>query len=233
MFDKKNHDRDDALRLRIERLGQKLEPSSELMQAAKSGAPLRGNSYRYTAGYHVGKFAKAAVAYAVGIALLLGVIWLLPRLFDTQAPVGTQSSESTTAVTTIDRDKLTLSLSKQQEELYRSAWEALKNTVPDYCTINNLQFGTVIMEYDEAFICFYRGFLAQEGSWGTAGQAVTHQTVAGYEFIYGTTRQYTVFANGKKYNLETAYDAGVLTEDEIRMIWEAHKEGNSTYYPEG
>ena len=158
---------------------------------------------------------------------------LLVACEDTGAPADTSAPDSTTtAATTIDRDKLTLSLSKQQEELYRSAWEALKNTVPDYCTINNLQFGTVIMEYDEAFICFYRGFLAQEGSWGTAGQAVTHQTVAGYEFIYGSTLQYTVFANGKEYNLETAYDAGVLTEDEIRMIWEEHKKDNFYYTEE-
>ena len=234
MFDKKNHDQDDALRLRIERLGQKLEPSGELMQAAINGAPLRGNSNRYTAGYHVGKFAKAVIAYAVGIALFLGMIWLLPRLFDTQEPVGTQSdSTTTTAVTTIDRDKLTLSLSKQKQALYRSAWEALKNMVPEYCTINNLQFGTVIMEYDEAFICFYRGFLARQGDTVTEGGAYTYQTVAGYEFIYGSTLQYTVFANGKKYNLETAYNAGVLTEDEIRMIWEEHKAGNSIYYTEG
>ena len=152
---------------------------------------------------------------------------------ETGAPADTSAPDSTTAVTTIDRDKLTLSLSKQKQALYRSAWEALKNMVPEYCTINNLQFGTVIMEYDEAFICFYRGFLARQGDTVTEGGAYTYQTVAGYEFIYGSTLQYTVFANGKKYNLETAYNAGVLTEDEIRMIWEEHKAGNSIYYTEG
>lgn len=137
----------------------------------------------------------------------------------------------TSADSTIDRDQLTLSLSKHQEELYRSAWEAVKDTVPQDYTIDHLHFHGTIMQYDEAFICYYLG-CSKDGSF-TNAPAVTSQTVAGYEFIYGSTTQFTVFANGKKYNLETAYDAGVLTEDEIRTLWEEHKAGNSTYYTEG
>ena len=148
---------------------------------------------------------------------------LLVACADMGDPADTSADSTTTAVTTIDRDQLTRStLSKQQQALYRSAWEAIKDTVSEEYTINDLHFGYTIMEYDEAFICYY--LCCSKNGLFTETCEITSQTVAGYEFIYGSNIQATVFANGKKYNLETAYNAGVLTEDEIRMIWEEHKE---------
>lgn len=44
---------------------------------------------------HIRQFTKAVVAYTVGIALLLGAILLLPRLFDKRTPVNSQPSETT------------------------------------------------------------------------------------------------------------------------------------------
>ena len=166
------------------------------------------------------------------IPLFLLAALLLCSCADTGAPADTSADSTTTAVTTIDRDQLTRStLSKQQEALYCSAWEAVKNTVPQDCTIDNLHFRGTIRQYDEAFICYYLG--CSKNGLFTETCEITSQTVAGYEFIYGSNIQATVFANGKKYNLETAYNAGVLTEDEIRTLWEEHKAGNSTYYTEG
>ena len=138
---------------------------------------------------------------------------------------------TTTAVTTIDRDELTLSnLSELQKKLYHSAWEALKDYLPEDCTIDHLVFGNQIAEYDEAIVCYYRGILSDKYNGITEGPGTTRQTVAGYEFCYVSSLQMAVFANGKKYNLKSAYEAGVLSEDEIRMIWEDHKARNEDLY---
>ena len=138
---------------------------------------------------------------------------------------------TTTAVTTIDRDELTLSnLSELQKKLYHSAWEAMKDRLSEDCTINHLVFGNQITEYDEAIVCYFRGLRIDGGI--TEGPGNTWQTVAGYEFCYVSSLQMAVFANGKQYNLKSAYEAGVLSEDEIRMIWEDHKARNEDLYTE-
>lgn len=41
MFDEKDHDRNDALGQRLQRIGGQMNPSPELKKAAKTGVPLR------------------------------------------------------------------------------------------------------------------------------------------------------------------------------------------------
>ena len=99
MSDKKNEIREnDPLQEQFAGIDRMVSAPADLVDAVKSGVPLPKAGIQYTTGYHVGKFAKAAIAYAVGVALLLGAIWLLPRLFSEQTPVGTQPDE--TPVTT-------------------------------------------------------------------------------------------------------------------------------------
>lgn len=94
MFDEKYHDRNDEFALRMERLGNQMNPSPRLMQAAKDGVPLRKWGNQYSAGYHLKKFAKAAMIYAVCIGLFLGLFFLLPDLPQASPPVG--GNEGTT-----------------------------------------------------------------------------------------------------------------------------------------
>lgn len=47
------------------------------------------------------------------------------------------------------------------------------------------------------------------------GQAMTEETVAGYTFGYNTTNQINVWKDGAFYDLQEAYDAGILTEHDI------------------
>ena len=96
MFDEKNLQKDDALAKRLEHLSSQVKPSPALMKAAKTGVPLRSNGIRYTAGMHVRKFSKAVLAYAAGVAILLGCVFLLPKLFGEGDPVATQPSQTTT-----------------------------------------------------------------------------------------------------------------------------------------
>ncbi|MBR2131946.1 MAG: hypothetical protein IJ955_05290, partial [Oscillospiraceae bacterium] len=94
MFDEKYHDRNDEFALRMERLGNQMNPSPRLMQAAKDGVPLRKWGNQYSAGYHLKKFAQAAMIYAVCIGLFLGLFFLLPDLPQASPPVG--GNEGTT-----------------------------------------------------------------------------------------------------------------------------------------
>ena len=162
------------------------------------------------------------------LTLLILAALLLVGCADIDEPANTgEPAATTTAVTTVDPDELTLpNLSELQKKLYHSAWEAMKGRLGDYCTINDLRFGTFVWESDEALVCYYRGYVTSEYSSITEGQAFTSQTVAGYQFVYGSTLQLSVFANGKQYNLKSAYTAGVLTEEEIGSLWEAHKARN-------
>ena len=179
------------------------------------------------------KISKNSITALLSLTFVLLTLTalILAGCADMGEPANTgDPASTTTAVTTIDRDELTLSnLSEQQKKLYHSAWEALKDRLPEDCTINNLVFGSLIMEYDEAIVCYYRGALSDKSSI-TEGCGTTQQTVAGYEFCYSSSLQMAVFANGKKYNLKSAYEAGVLSEDEIRTIWEDHKARNENLY---
>ena len=228
MFDKKNHDQDDALRLRIERLGQKLEPSGELMQAAINGAPLRGNSNRYTAGYHVGKFAKAVIAYAVGVALLLGTIWLLPRLFSESAPVATQPDETTIVTTdnslSSERDVLVdlHQYNFYEMQVLKQIWASIKDQVDPQLTINDISIGSFIYPINGGYVCFY---------YGCPGEPSVHEEIIWLQdqlidsllFKYDSETSLSVIKNGNFCSLRTAYENGLLTKEELTAIWEAYR----------
>lgn len=95
MFDDKNLQKDDALARRLERLSGQVKPSSALMKAAKTGVPLRSMGIRYTAGMHIRKFSKAVLIYAACVALFLGAILMLPRLFGENGPVASNPVSTT------------------------------------------------------------------------------------------------------------------------------------------
>ena len=48
-------------------------------------------------------------------------------------------------------------------------------------------------------------------------------TVGGYEFRYTNLTKLSVFENGAYYTLGSAYSAGVLTDEELKTVWEAYK----------
>ena len=147
----------------------------------------------------------------------------------TQTPDQTTAATTTAPVTTLDRDTLANpeAYSELKLKAVKAVWEASKGTVKNDLTINHVAILSEIYEYDEAIVC-----MAQIGSILMSSPGHTEEAVLDYEFRYGDSDQYKVYANCKEYSLSEAYTAGVLTEDEIRSLWEAHKAANSIYYEE-
>ena len=87
MFDKpSNAPENDPLKGKFDGIDQALRASAELKKAAKTGIPLY-RSKRESTAVHLRRFAKATVAYAVGVLLFLGAVMMLPKLWNTNEPV--------------------------------------------------------------------------------------------------------------------------------------------------
>ena len=75
-----------------------------------------------------------------------------------------------------------------------------------------------ISEYGEAIVCEYT---VVTGNFVALTPSIHTEEVLGYTFEYPYLQyQLYVFANNRRYTLQGAYDAGLLTEDNIRTIWE-------------
>lgn len=84
-------------------------PPPKLEEAVIVGTYYKGSVYK---GTHVRRLTLAIVAYAVGIMLFLGSLFLLPKLFTTQIPVATEPTTSVqqTEVTPPETDESTIPL---------------------------------------------------------------------------------------------------------------------------
>ena len=178
---------------------------------------------------------------AFTLALLTATAVLLSCANDSPAA----SSDSTTAVllsyandsttvttavitpaTTVDRDKLTLSdLSEEEIAFYRAVWAAVKDTVAESATINDLQVKGKYLKVDDVYMARYQG-VRINGTYFTEGPAVTTVTVAGYDFIFGSTLLPSIFTDGKRYSLESAYSSGAVTE----LSYKYDEDGNVIEY---
>ena len=173
------------------------------------------------------------LAFTLALLTVTAVLLSCADLTDPPA-ASSDSTTVTTAVitpaTTIDRDKLTLSdLSEEEIAFYRAVWAAVKDTVDESATINDLEIsGGRYLKVDDVYMAFYQG-VRIKGTHFTEGPAVTTVTVAGYDFIFGSTLIPSIFTDGKRYSLESAYSSGAVTEDQLRRLWEMHKEGNIYY----
>lgn len=98
MFDEKNIDRNDQIGKRFAEIKGQVLPPPELEKAVTSGAPY---GKRVRTAIHIKRFTKAVTAYVVGIALLLGVLFLLPRLFAGREPVGSDPMGGTPVLTSL------------------------------------------------------------------------------------------------------------------------------------
>ena len=161
------------------------------------------------------------------LTLLILAALLLVGCADMGEPIGTQPS-ATTAVTTDERDVIETPEKYTELELKvrKAIWAAVKDSVREDLTINDIDIYKVLMEHKGAFVVSYLG---------CPGPALpmwlTEETVLNYTFKYNYDYiQYDVFYGGEFYSLQSAYDEGVFTEEDIRIVWEKHKEEYPFYY---
>lgn len=154
------------------------------------------------------------------LTLLTLAALLLVGCADMGDPIGSEPS-ATTAATTDARD--VIETPEQYTELELNArkaiWAAVKDSVREDLTINDLDIYRVLMEHKGTFVVSYLGCP------GPAPQPMeTEETVLDYTFKYNYYNiQYKVLSGGKFYSLQSAYDEGIFTEEDIRIVWEAHK----------
>lgn len=159
------------------------------------------------------------------LPLLTLAALLLVGCADMGDPNRTLATEATTApaVTTVDRDKINNPGQYTELELKakKAVWEYSKPgiTNPDV-TINNVMVYNV-SQYGDAIVCSYN---IVTGDVMVMSPMITTEEVLGYTFEYPYIQlQLYVFANEGRHTLQGAYEAGLLTEDNIRTIWEKHK----------
>ena len=162
---------------------------------------------------------------AFTLALLTATAVLLSCADLTASPAASSdgtTAATTTAVTTLDRDTLTKpNLTPEREALLRSVWAAVKNTVDKDLTINNLSVASFYVKCGDAYVCFYRG--CKKDNTIIDLMMMCKDTVGDYEFRYTNLTKLSVFENGGYYTLSGAYAAGVLTDEELKTVWEAYK----------
>lgn len=62
--------------------------------------------------------------------------------------------------------------------------------------------------------------------------AITHEIIEGYVFVYSSSDKLDVYnsADGQFYTLETAYENGLLTLDDIKIVYEKYVKANARLY---
>ncbi len=165
---------------------------------------------------HVKQTVKAILLYAACITIFLGALMILPDLFEGNPPMGTQPPDTDTLTDT--------HLSESEKQLYHAAWAALKDSVPDDYTINDLLFPGVWIQCGDAFIC--SSYKWEQTKNLTIGLVRDPLSVAGYFFYSG--RQFTVFANDRAYKLDQAFTDGIVSADDLSRFYKAYREKNPT-----
>ena len=156
------------------------------------------------------------------LTLLILAALLLAGCADMGDPIGSEPS-ATTAATTDERDviKNPGQYTELKLKAKQAVWEYSKPgiTNPDV-TINNVMVYNV-SQYGDAIVCSYN---IVTGDVMVTLPMITTEEVLGYTFEYPYVHlKLYVFANEGRYTLQGAYEAGLLTEDNIRTIWENHK----------
>jgi hypothetical protein len=205
MSEKHDLEQNDSLRDYYKEIGDGMEPPAHLVQAAKNGVfenPAAKPSI------HVWRFTKAVACYALGIALFLGTIAFLPRLFEGFGPAGPQVTTTTALTDGTDFFNLPEDLRAEVEAAYvkrfglRSfpGWLETGGYVHYYGTFN----GCVVLYHSSMLT------------------AVESRDIGGYVFSNGNMFTLMAYKDGELLDLEDAYAEGWMTKEDIGKIHQKH-----------
>ncbi len=199
--DNKNLPENDPLKGKFDGIDKEVRASAQLKQAAKTGVPLRKNGAVSTA-VHVKRFGKAVVAYALGILLFLGVIAVLPGLWESD-PIDSPGMNMTT---TDEQNDMTI----EQEII--SAYAQQYNRDEKDLSVR------IMAEFDGAYAIILR----DAGVKATITDAP--EVVHFYPFRYSGGNSINVYKDGRFYTLTQAYELHLLTPENVLELYLMHAE---------
>lgn len=197
MFEKnRNNQQPDALDERIHGLRNGLNASSRLKEAAISGEWIAPTVQTRT---HVWRFAKAVVAYALGVMLLLGVVTVLPAIWESD-PVSSPGTTTEPIAKTPIEQEITSAYAKQ------------------FGKDENKLSVRIVAEYDGVYAVYVDedGFAYED--------EMIEEVVHFYPFRYTNTQTMSIYKDGRIYTLPEAYEAGVFPADMVLDLYLLHAE---------
>ena len=198
MFEKnRNNQEPDALDERIHGLRNGLRASARLKEAAISGEPLRTPAV--TTQTHVRRFAKAIAVYAVCAVMLVGVVAVLPEIWES----GLISSPGTTTEP--------VAMSPIEQEII-SAYAKQFGRDESKLSVR------IVAEYDGV----YAVYVDEDGI--EYGDEMIEEVVHFYPFRYTNTQTMSIYKDGRIYTLPEAYEAGVFTAKNVLDLYLLHAE---------
>lgn len=209
MSEKYDLEQNDSLRDYYKEIGDGMEPPAHLVQAAKTGVfanPAAKPSI------HVWRFTKAVACYALGIALFLGCIGLLPRLFEGFGPAGPQVTTTTTTAELVVPDPVPhhQALSAELEAEIDAAYQKKYG--------RSLEFDE-IGEHQVWYLGTYNGSIVLYKWCSGIFLAVTEvEEIAGYEFVFGPGIILCAYKEGEIQTIADAYEAGWLRKEDVGKI---------------
>jgi hypothetical protein len=132
-------------------------------------------------------------------------------------PVTTSATTTAATTTTADRDTLTKpDLTDIEREIIEAMWAKYKKNAAPYYSINTINLDSFFFQCGDAYALFVIDFKAPE-------EMLTKETIGEYEFRYTDTLSLSVYHDGEFTSLAGAHASGILSDDELKTVWEAYK----------
>ena len=132
-------------------------------------------------------------------------------------PPVTTSATTTAATTTADRDTLTKpDLTDIEREIIEAMWAKYKKNAAPYYSINTINLDRFFFQCGDVYALFVIDFKAP-------GLMHTEEFIGEYEFRYSNTLSLSVYHDGEFTSLADAYASGIISDDELKTVWEAYQ----------
>ena len=134
---------------------------------------------------------------------------------NTTPPATTTTTAATT--TTADRDTLTKpDLTDIEREIIEAMWAKYKKNASWHQSINTINLDRFFFQCGDAYVLFVIDFKAP-------GLMHTEEFIGEYEFRYSNTLSLSVYHDGEFTSLADAYASGIISDDELKTVWEAYQ----------
>lgn len=109
--------------------------------------------------------------------------------------------------------------------------ELVQNRIrQDYCNLyGNLALDDVRLRFMGVFEDVYVFFVDVKGM--MYAEVINTENVGGFQFVYSCSQHMQVWHEGQFYSLAQAYDAGILSNEDIRLLYRDYYEDYSYLWP--